>query len=214
MIRNVLIPMVASFLSAGVAIPLFRWLAGRFDVMDRPAPPLKTHGRAVPYLGGGVVVAGVAFGLLMYPGRMPPELSGLLGGAFILFLVGLADDLRPISPYVKLVLEGFATALAIAGGLRVSIVALPPAANYFLTVVWMLAMTNAFNIIDVHDGLCSGTASLISAGLLLVSVFTTLFDKTFVTVSAAALAGASAAFFLVNRPPARMFLGDAGSLPM
>lgn len=158
------------------------------------------------------VFAGVLAGALVYPDHWPTDLAGLLIGAAVIHLVGLADDLRPVSPYTKLAFQFIATTLMMMGGIHVSIYALPPYANYFLTYLWMMAITNAFNIIDVHDGLCSGTACVIAAGLILVSVFTVLYDKTTVTVAASAVLGSTAAFFLVNRPPARMFLGDAGSL--
>lgn len=212
MIRTVLAPFIVSAVTAAVLIPVFRRVARRFDILDYPSTPLKTHLTPIPYLGGAAVFAGLAAGVGVFPGRIPTELLGLLGGTAIMFLVGLADDLRPISPYTKLFFQALAATLMIWGGLHVSIAALPTAVNYGLTYVWILAMTNAFNIIDVHDGLCSGTAVFISIGLILVSVFTVFYDKTFVTVSAAALAGSAAAFFAVNHPPAKMYLGDAGSL--
>lgn len=212
--QSVVAPFLVSFLSAACSIPLWRWAAHRFDILDYPATPLKTHGQPIPYLGGGIVCTGLAFGFLVHPGNLPSELVGLISGTAMIFCVGLADDARPLSPYVKLTFQFIAVTLCILGGIHVSVVALPPTVNYFLTYLWMMAITNAFNIIDVHDGLCSGTAVLVSLGLLLVSIFTPLFDKTFVTVSASALAGATLAFFQVNRPPAKMFLGDAGSLPI
>ncbi len=180
-------------------------------MLDSPSA-LKEHGRAVPYLGGMAVAAGVAAAMAGYPGAMPDELRSLLIGTSAMLCMGLADDLRPISPYVKLLFQFLATTIAISGGLHVSIHVLPPAVNFILTYLWMMAITNAFNIIDVHDGLCSGAAAVIGVGLLLVSVFTELYDKTFVTVSSAALVGGTAAFFLANHPPATQFLGDAGSL--
>lgn len=214
MFYAVFVPFLGALILSSLLIPPFRRLAEHFDILDRPSSPLKKHVRPIPYLGGCAVFAGVAAGLVFYPGSMPPELRGLLVGTAIMLCVGLADDLRPISPYPKFLFQILATALAVRAGLHVSIQALPPFLNYGLTFVWMIAMTNAFNIIDVHDGLCSGTAALIAVGLLLVSLFTPLYDKTFVTVSAAALIGGLAAFFRVNRPPAKMFLGDAGSLPV
>lgn len=212
MIRTVLFASIASFAAASLSIPVLRRIARRLGFLDEPALPLKTHKRPIPYLGGVAVFAGIFAGVFFHPGLLPPELVGLLFGTAVMHLVGLADDAAPVSPYTKLFFQFAATTLAILGGLHISITALPPVLNYFLTYLWMMAITNAFNIIDIHDGLCSGTAFLISAGLLLVSFFTTLYDKTFVTVSAAAAMGATGAFFLVNRPPARMFLGDAGSL--
>ena len=212
MVRTVFAPCLVSLLIASLTLPLFRRLANRFDILDYPSSPLKRHEHPIPYLGGAAVFAGLLAGILVYPGVWPTELIGLLCGTTVMFFVGFADDLKPLSPYSKFGLQLLATTLAILGDLHVSIAAFPPALNYFLTYLWVMAITNAFNIIDVHDGLCSGTAVFVSVGLLLVSIFTTLYDKTFVTVSAAAMAGAAAAFFAVNRPPAKMFLGDAGSL--
>ncbi len=214
MTRSVLLPMAVSFAVASLVFPLFRSLANRWNILDRPAGPLKKHDHPVPYLGGCMVFCGVAAAMALYPGQIPPELRGLILGTSLMLLVGLVDDLRPVSPYLKLACQALSAAIAVWGGLRVSIVFLPLSVNLALTCLWMVAITNAFNIIDVHDGLCSGTAVMISVGLILVSLFTTLYDKTFVTVSAAALFGAGLAFFIVNRPPARMFLGDAGSLPI
>lgn len=214
MIRTILLPSVVSFLISLIMVPVFRLVANRYGIMDRPRPPLKMHGRCVPYLGGCAVFLGFLAGLATYPGEIPVELVGLGVGASILFILGMFDDIRPLSPYPKFFFQFIAVGIAVKCGIHVDIKAFPVELNYALTFLWMVAMTNAFNIIDVHDGLCSGTASLVATGLILVSIFTSLFDHTFVTVAASCLLGATLSFFLVNTPPARMFLGDAGSIPI
>lgn len=203
-----------SFIVTTLLIPAAMQLARRWDILDYPTGELKTHAEPIPYLGGLALAGGVLAATAVYARKVgfPSELCGLMAGTAVILFLGLSDDLKPLSPYVRLAIQALAAALVVKGGIRVQIQALPHEANLAITFIWLVGVTNAFNLIDVHDGLCSGTAMIVSLGLVLVAHFTPIYDRTYVAVAAGALAGAALAFLNVNHPPAKMFLGDAGSL--
>ena len=193
---------------------------------DAPRTNRHLHSIPVPRLGGVaicftcVTAVLLAIGIPRFFGQQPlfpanPALA-LLGPAFLVFLLGLVDDLRALSPWWKVAIESLAAVWLYAGGFGVhnlglifrghslhSIYGLP------LTVLWVLLITNAFNLIDGLDGLAAGSA-LFSTVVLLVLSLAVL--NSLVAFLAAALAGATLGFLRFNFHPATIFLGDSGSL--
>jgi UDP-GlcNAc:undecaprenyl-phosphate GlcNAc-1-phosphate transferase len=168
----------------------------------------------MPYGGGIAVAAGTlaaALGgaLLGPPGEIArPLLLTTLGSLAILGL-GLVDDRRKLSAGVKLAVEtGVALGVAL-GGLRLELFDRGPLIGTAATVLWILAVTNAFNLLDHMDGLSSGVAAIAGLAFLVVALQT---GQEAIARPLAALLGACAGFLLFNFPPARIFLGDAGSL--
>lgn len=140
----------------------------------------------------------------------------ILGPAALVFLLGVYDDLRGAGPYVKFSVEGIAAAMLFAGGLRIVNIPvvfgdrpLPWFLGLPLTILWVLAITNAFNLIDGLDGLAAGSALF---STLVVFVIALLNGPSLVTVMTIALAGAILGFLRFNFNPATIFLGDSGSL--
>jgi UDP-N-acetylmuramyl pentapeptide phosphotransferase/UDP-N-acetylglucosamine-1-phosphate transferase len=171
--------------------PLVIRLALRTGVVDRPGP-LKPHDRPVPYLGGLAVFCGVAAGSV---GSRHPAVLLPLGLALVL---GLLDDVTSLPVLPRLVVEmGIGTAVASATGAHG---ALEVAGIAAATV----ALVNALNMVDGIDGLALGMCAVTGLGFALVVPSGW---KPF----AAAVAGAAAGLLLFNRPPARVYLGDAGS---
>ena len=174
-----------------VATPPAAVLARRAGIVDHPGP-LKPQQRAVPYLGGLAVGAGVAVGTALGAPALlllPPAAAMLLG---------LADDRLDLPVSLRLVAEvaiGAGVALAAhAGGPLLAVVA----------VVATVAAVNGVNLIDGMDGLAGGVAGMAAVGFAVLA-------GGHAQVLAAALAGALAGFLAYNRPPARIYLGDAGS---
>ena len=197
-----LIPLVATL----ILTPMAGRLAGRFDVMDRPGGH-KTHMGATPYLGG-VAVAG---GLLLV-GWLSAGASGQLlvvvGGALVLGFVGLLDDVQPVSPWIRLAYQIVAAIALWLVGVRAGVfdatwIDLP------ITVLWVVAVTNAFNFIDNMDGIAAGVAIASALGIAAIAGYN---GDYLVTSLALATAGAALGFLRYNIPPARIFLGDAGSM--
>ncbi len=193
-------------------------LAVRLGFLDRPGTEAhKRQTRAVPYGGGFAVALAVVAGLLA-AGAPVPEQWPLLAGAAVLLAIGAWDDRRALSARVKLGAQLIvATAAVLAGGdhLRIdSLHQLLPGAGHVAAILWLVAVTNAYNLIDHADGI-SGTVGLISVGVLIAGC---LLSGTPAALAAAglwaALAGGLVGFLLWNRPPARIYLGDAGSMPL
>ena len=143
-------------------------------------------------------------------------LSTILAPATLVFLLGVYDDLRGVGPYVKFSVQGIAGAMLYAGGLRIVNIPvifgeheLPWFVGLALTIMWVLAITNAFNLIDGLDGLAAGSALFSTMVAFVVAL---LYGHALITVMAIALAGAILGFLRFNFNPATIFLGDSGSL--
>jgi UDP-GlcNAc:undecaprenyl-phosphate/decaprenyl-phosphate GlcNAc-1-phosphate transferase len=188
--------------------PIFRDSAVRFGIVDRPDGVLKVQKEPVPYLGGLAVFSAVLFTVAVFI-RFSDELTGLLLASSIVVLLGLIDDIGRLSPKIKLFVQGIAVLLMIKSGIRIQVAFLPEPVSLALTFPWMLVMMNGFNLIDVMDGL-AGSVAAVSAAILAV-VFLLQGDPVGFAVCAA-LVGALLGFLHFNRPPARIYLGDTGSL--
>lgn len=190
------------------ATPLLREAAIRFGILDRPDGALKNHAEPVPYLGGLSVFVGYLFALAL-TFEFGQELLGILLAGTLMLLVGLIDDLGALSPWQKLLGESVAVLVLLKAGVDVQLVFLPPAMALLVSVLWLLAVTNAFNIIDVMDGLAAGVGAIVSLFLAALAVRS---GQPMVAAMSAALGGALFGFLRYNAHPARIYLGDAGSL--
>lgn len=189
--------LLAAAVSLTATIPLRR-LAVRFGIMDHPGPR-KVHRQPVAYLGGIAVLAGTLVPMMIFN----PEFRRLPALLVLVAALGLFDDIVQASPQTKLAGE-FAIALAavmLGYSWHITDSAI---LNGAITMVWLVGLTNSFNLLDNMDGLSSTVAI---GGLLTIAVC-----APSVSPAALPLAGALAGFLVVNLPPARMYLGDSGSL--
>jgi UDP-GlcNAc:undecaprenyl-phosphate GlcNAc-1-phosphate transferase len=175
----------------------------------------RWHERATPLLGGigitGALLAGVGIAVAVHAAPGTRELVGVVGGCGLLFAAGLADDLWHLKPIAKLAAQGGAAALVLASGLKVELIHDDVVAA-ILAVVWLVGMTNAFNLLDNMDGLAA-TLAAIAAACFAVDAVTTHPSRVSL-VLALALGCACLAFLPFNlRPhrPAATFMGDSGS---
>ena len=175
----------------------------------------RWHDRATPTFGGiGIFVGFVGgVGIALAAGALEPtsELLGILGGAAVLFVAGLVDDLAHLNPLAKLSAQFAAAGIAIASGLQVQIVS-SDALALAIGLVWLVGMTNAFNLLDNMDGLAATLATISCAALALDAV--TEHPNRAVLVIALALGSACLAFLPFNLRPGRravVFMGDSGS---
>ncbi|HET6963700.1 MAG TPA: MraY family glycosyltransferase [Acidimicrobiales bacterium] len=192
--------------------PLALRLALRWEILDRPSE-IKAQASPVPYLGGAAIV--VAFALVIgVAAAVRPPVSGLedlwiiLGMAVGLSLVGLADDIRGLGPWIRLAVEGAAGAGVLATGTHILVFRSGPLDD-LITIVWVVGVTNAFNILDNMDGLSAGVTAVSSMSLFIVAY---LNGQFLVAVMSLALVGCAAGFLRHNFHPARIYMGDAGSL--
>ncbi|MGH7820774.1 MAG: MraY family glycosyltransferase, partial [Candidatus Binatia bacterium] len=199
---------VVALLLSLYTTPLMRKAAFQFGILDRPNGSLKTQTEAVPYLGGLAVFLAYLIALAVTFDFGHPVLGILLAGTLML-LLGLIDDLGVLSPFEKLSGQLVAVIALMKAGIFIKLLFLPWPVALVLTVLWLLTVTNALNILDIMDGLASGVAAI--AALILAAVATRN-DEPMIAVMAAALSGALFGFLRYNFRPARIYLGDSGSL--
>jgi UDP-GlcNAc:undecaprenyl-phosphate GlcNAc-1-phosphate transferase len=198
-------------LAATLAIwltPRMRAAAIRFGIVDHPDGRLKHQREPVPYLGGLAIWLSFLLALAVTFGFSEAVLGMLLAGSIVVIL-GLIDDLGQLSPGVKLAGQLVAVLVLIKSGIQIHLTFLPAWSIVPLSVLWLLAVTNAFNLIDIMDGLSAGTAAVAALTLLVVAE---LNGSVTSATMLAALAGSCIGFLKYNFEPARIYMGDTGSL--
>jgi UDP-GlcNAc:undecaprenyl-phosphate/decaprenyl-phosphate GlcNAc-1-phosphate transferase len=202
-----LILVSALLLAIGVT-PLVRTTARRLGVLDHPNQR-KQHVVPTPLLGGLAIYVAFIVALVLLGNRFyVNQVAGIVLGATLVSFLGFWDDRRGMSPWVKLAGQFVAAAILVVGDVRVSF--LPwPWLNIALTLLWVVTITNAFNLLDNMDGLSGGLACIAAVFFLL---FAATSKQYLVGVLAAALVGACAGFLFYNFNPATIFMGDTGSL--
>lgn len=197
-----LLPLIAVWLLT----PATGKLAHRFGILDHPSEE-RYHASATPYLGGAVVALG-----LMLVGSFVVgaswQLVAIVTGAIGLMLIGLLDDRFGLRPWIKLLMETLAAVGLWASGVRGAVFDVA-VLDLAVSVLWVLAITNALNLLDNMDGLAAGVTAIASTTYFVIAAAQ---GDYLVGSLAIALAGASLGFLRHNFPPARIFLGDAGSL--
>lgn len=199
---------VLSLVLALYFTPVARAAALRFGIVDRPLTPLKQQREPVPYLGGMAVFTAfiLALGLVLEFDRL---LLGILLAATLTLLVGLIDDFGVLTPFAKLLGQGVAVFMLLRSGAVIELIEVPEGLRWPLAALWLLAVCNAFNIIDIMDGLAAGVGALSALALGVIAVATRQFGLAALALS---LAGALIGFVVFNFAPASIYLGDAGAL--
>jgi len=192
---------------ASVLTPRVREAAIRFGIVDRPDGNLKRHREPVAYLGGLSIYLSFLLALSLTFSFSEQVLGLLLAGSLIV-LLGLIDDLGQLTPWTKLAGQTVAVLVLLKSGIYIQLTWLPWAASLALSVVWMLGVINAFNLIDIMDGLSAGTATVAAMTLLVVAE---LNANALAAVLLAALAGSCLGFLRYNFEPAKIYMGDSGS---
>lgn len=215
--------LVVAMLVTMVAMPLVRLLAIRLGAIDMPGvkgtdSERHLHTQPTPRMGGLSIVLGffVAIGLFM---ELTPPLAAMLLGGIVIVVLGMVDDVFRLPALVKLVFQVAAAVIAAAGGnviryfsapewlaseghLNLGILSVP------VTVLWIVLITNAVNLIDGLDGLAAGVSAISSVCLVVVALG---YSDMTVAVICGALAGGCVGFLPYNVSPARIFMGDTGS---
>ena len=225
---------LVSLVIAFAAVPVTTRLARRFGMIDRP-DPRKTHPHPTPLLGGCAIFAGILLPTMLaltmvriwahngVPEWVPAELAvhvagaaqrvpqalGILACAFVLHVIGIIDDRRNLGPWLKLIGQlAVCTVATVFFDVRALTVA-GPTLSCIVTVLWLVGITNAFNFLDNMDGLSAGVAAICAAALLAGAAS---LGQFFVMGWLCVILGALVGFLPHNYPPAKVFMGDAGSL--
>jgi UDP-GlcNAc:undecaprenyl-phosphate GlcNAc-1-phosphate transferase len=230
--------LAAAFISSLAATALCKKVAVRLGIVDKPNDTVKTHREPIAYLGGVGMLVGLTVGILagVYLLRtdavFPQELRWLLGvlaGGAIACFVGLADDILDLRPRHKVIGQVLAAALLLLVGINPNLqqvarplgLPMPVQAEIVLDVLvvvfFVLGATNSLNLLDGLDGLCGGVTAIITIAMLLLAThlatwgFSDFGDPVRIVVCLG-LVGGVCGFLPFNRHPAKIFMGDAGSM--
>jgi UDP-GlcNAc:undecaprenyl-phosphate GlcNAc-1-phosphate transferase len=214
---DIILSFITAFLLVYLAIPSIINIAKVKHLYDVP-DHRKSHDEAVPTLGGVAIFAGVIFSIILWtPFDVFGDLQYILCSFIIIFLIGAKDDILPMSPYRKMLGQIFACfILVFKAQVKLTslygifgVYAIPEIPSILLSMFTILVIINAFNLIDGINGLTGSLATLISITL---GTWFFLVDRTDLAIIAFSLAGATIAFLRYNITPARIFMGDTGSM--
>jgi UDP-GlcNAc:undecaprenyl-phosphate GlcNAc-1-phosphate transferase len=207
---SLLVALLSSFVLACIIVPVMRKIAWHFKILDIPDGSVKKHKQPTPYLGG-VAVYLVCLIPLICASFYYSQAIYLLAGCTTLVLVGLIDDLLVLSPGQKFLGQLLAVVMFLMGGWSFS----NSIMGIILSALWILTIINAFNLIDVMDGLASSVAACSAFGFMFVELNSFMRHahiNLFLLLLSAVFIGAVLGFLVYNKPPATIYLGDTGSL--
>ena len=222
-IYQVVLSVLAAFFLSGIIsfllTPPVKKLAYRIGAIDVPKDGRRMHKRPTPRLGGLAIFGGFLIAAVL-TGQLTPQRLWILAGDAVIVVLGIFDDRNALSAKFKFVIQILAAAIPVVfGDLRIAMFTNPflfsdslywnlGALSIPITILWIVAITNAVNLIDGLDGLAVGVSSIASMTMLAVALF---IGETEIAVILAALAGACVGFMPYNLNPASIFMGDTGS---
>ncbi|MDD5063242.1 MAG: MraY family glycosyltransferase [Phycisphaerae bacterium] len=230
--------LAASFVGSLGATWLCKKIAIRFGIVDRPDDLVKTHKEPIAYLGGVGMFIGLTMGVLAGTSYLRDEesfrpilkwLLGILGGGAIACIIGLADDIFVMKPKQKILGQAAAAVILLLVGITPNLYRIMDPLNLsmsynlemilsvFIVICFVLGATNSLNLLDGLDGLCGGVMAIITVAMLLLSIHLATWGYSEVgdpvrIIVCLGLVGAVCGFLPFNRYPAKIFMGDAGSM--
>ena len=210
--------LLCAFAVSFLMCPLVKSFAYRIGAIDVPKDNRRMHKKPVPRLGGLAIFLGFMVSMLLFV-RIDHQLKGILLGASIIVVLGVVDDMSPLRASFKFCVQIVAALVAVFHGVVIEILSNPNvfAENPYwelnwlsipITVLWIVGITNAVNLIDGLDGLACGVSTISAVSMLVIAL---LVSEQQIAIVMAALAGACLGFMPYNRNPAKMFMGDTGS---
>lgn len=198
--------------------PFVKVLAYKIGAIDVPKDARRVHDHPIPRLGGLAIFYGFLISILCFA-TVDTQLKGIIIGCLIIVAVGIVDDVKQLSAKVKFVLQIVTAVIVVLHGVTIKYISVPSFIveggilnlgfmSIPITIVWIVGVTNAVNLIDGLDGLAVGVSSIATFSLFFIAILTREFQLAVIT---AALAGACLGFLPYNFNPAKIFMGDTGS---
>ncbi|MBP3337295.1 MAG: undecaprenyl/decaprenyl-phosphate alpha-N-acetylglucosaminyl 1-phosphate transferase [Clostridia bacterium] len=223
---SVVFSFVVAFIIAFAATPFVKKFAFKIGAVDVPKDNRRMHRKPMALLGGLAIFLGFLISVLCFAdfflpsGAINKGLIGILLSSIIIVILGIFDDLKPLSAKFKFVIQILAAAIPVLLDVRVfaisnpfspdQLIRLPEWISITFSIFWIVGVTNAVNLIDGLDGLAAGVSSIASVALLSILLLQHNVTGSLV-VLAAALAGACFGFLPYNFNPAKIFMGDTGA---
>ena len=216
---HLLLTIAVAFIISFAATPIVKSFAQKVGAMDVPGEARRVHDHPIPRMGGLAIFLGFLLSVLLFV-DIDPQLQGILLGCVIIVATGAIDDIVSLNAWVKLFLQIAAALVAVLHGVRIEVMANPvfwSSTEYWIlgswaipiTILWIVGITNSVNLIDGLDGLAVGVSTISSITMLVIAL---LVADAHVALVLAALAGACVGFMPYNLNPAKIFMGDTGSL--
>ena len=217
-IAGVAAALVAAMLISFITTPVVKSLAERVGAVDVPKDGRRMHDHPIPRMGGLAIFLGFLLSTLIFV-PLSQSMRGMLLGAILIVILGMFDDIYALPALPKLLVQIGAALIAVLHGNVIQVISNPNILSdnpYWVlggwsipvTVIWIVAITNAVNLIDGLDGLAVGVATISSLTMLVIAM---LVSDNLVALTTAALAGGCIGFMPYNHNPAKIFMGDTGS---
>ncbi|MFS0674976.1 glycosyltransferase family 4 protein [Ornithinibacillus sp. 179-J 7C1 HS] len=209
-----IIALVITFVLSLILTPIVKKFAFKIGAVDHPNSR-KVHQKVMPRLGGLAIVVSFLAGVLVF---LPDTIQAwpVITGALIIVSIGVLDDIKEISPRTKLAGQIIAATITVVGGIQIDYITLPSGEvlqfGYYaipITMIWIVGITNAINLIDGLDGLAAGVSSI---ALLTISGLALSMGNPLIALLALLVLGSTLGFLVFNFYPAKIFMGDSGSL--
>lgn len=216
---KLLLAVVVGFVVAFGSTPIVKSYAQKLGAIDTPGEERRIHNHPIPRMGGMAIFLGFLVSVVLFA-DITTQVQGILIGTIIIVATGVVDDIVSLRYWVKLLAQIVAAAVAVAHGVVIQVLSNPNVfsenANIFIgilavpvTILWIVGVTNAVNLIDGLDGLACGVSTISSATMLVVAI---MVAEPNVAVILAALMGGCIGFIPYNLNPAKIFMGDTGAL--
>lgn len=214
---NIFIILLVTFITSFILVFFVKKIAGHINAMDIPNKR-KIHKKPIPRIGGLAIFFAFLLGYILYGSVSVQMLSVLIGG-FIIIITGLIDDINPIKPRYKLIGQTAAATIAVVyGKLYFNNITLlgfnlifPTWVNMILSIIFIIAIINAINLIDGLDGLAGGVSTIYFITIAILAFVLNRLGGLDV-ILALIMAGSTLGFLVHNFPPAKIFMGDTGSM--
>lgn len=218
MIAVILLPLVVALVIGFLSTPIVKSFAYKLGAIDVPKDERRMHKVPIPRMGGLAIFLGFIISVLLFV-EVDDQMKGILLGSVIIVVMGIIDDITPLRASLKFVIQILAALIPVYYGVQITCVSNPnlfsdnPYWNFGwlsipITVIWIVGLTNAVNLIDGLDGLAIGVSSISALTMLAIAI---LVAEPQVAVIMAALVGACIGFMPYNMNPAKIFMGDTGS---
>ena len=217
-IARIMAALVTALLISFIATPVVKALAHKMGAIDVPKDNRRMHKHPIPRMGGLAIFLGFLLSALLFIPMSEP-MRGMLLGGIIIVILGILDDIYALPALPKLIVQIVAALVAVMHGNVIQVISNPNLISdnpYWslgmwavpVSVIWIVAITNAVNLIDGLDGLAVGVATISSLTMLVIAM---LVSENVVALTMAALAGGCIGFMPYNFNPAKIFMGDTGS---
>ena len=216
---KIVLALVVAVILAFATTPPVKRFAEKVGAIDVPKDARRVHKKPIPRMGGMAIFIGFLLAVLLFA-EIDKSLRGTLIGCLIIVATGAIDDIKPMKWWVKLICQVLAAVVAVAHGVTINVLFNPNilsdntvvflgALSIPITIIWIVAITNAVNLIDGLDGLACGVSCISSITMLVVAL---ILSEGNIAVVLAALVGACIGFLPYNANPAKIFMGDTGAL--